>query len=75
MATPHVAATVALMWSAAPSLKDNVQATERILSQTAHSVNNTSCGGGKAFNNVWGHGRLDAFAAVRKALAQFGGQG
>jgi subtilisin family serine protease len=73
MATPHVAATVALIWSAVPSLIGNIPATRRILSSTAHPVKVTTCGGNKQFNNVWGHGRLDAYAAVTKALAQFGG--
>jgi subtilisin family serine protease len=73
MATPHVAATVALIWSAVPSLIGNIPATRKILSSTAHAVKATTCGGDKGFNDVWGHGRLDAFAAVTKALAQVGG--
>ena len=72
MATPHVAATVALIWSGAPALRGDIPATEKILSSTAHEVANTSCGGDTNFNDVWGHGRLDAFAAVKKARAQFG---
>jgi subtilisin family serine protease len=73
MATPHVAATVALIWSAVPALIGNIPATEKILSSTAHEVKDVSCGGNRNFNDVWGHGRLDAYAAVTKALAQFGG--
>jgi subtilisin family serine protease len=73
MATPHVAATVALIWSGAPSLIGNIPATEKILSSTAHAVADTSCGGTNRFNDVWGHGRLDAYAAVKKARLQFGG--
>jgi subtilisin family serine protease len=72
MATPHVAATVALMWSEVPALRHNIQATEKVLSLTAHPVNNTSCGGTMTFNNVWGHGRLDALDAVRKARSRYG---
>jgi subtilisin family serine protease len=72
MATPHVAAVVALIWSGAPSLRGGISATEKILSSTAHAVKNTSCGGNKKFNDVWGHGRVDAYAAVKKARAQFG---
>lgn len=71
MATPHVAATVALMWSGLPRLRRNIRGTERILSLTAHSVNNTSCGGTMKFNNVWGHGRLDALDAVRRARSLY----
>ncbi len=72
MATPHVAATVGLIWSGVPALIGNIQATEKILSSTAHEVKNTVCGGTKNFNDAWGHGRLDAFAAVKKAMALFG---
>jgi hypothetical protein len=73
MATPHVAGAVALLWSAVPSLIGNIPGTERILSASAHIVDDTTCGGTKRFNDVWGHGRLDAFAAVKHALAQYGG--
>jgi subtilisin family serine protease len=68
MATPHVAATVALIWSAVPALRGNITATEKLLSQTAHHVSALGCGGAPAFNNVWGHGHLDAFAAVKRAV-------
>ncbi|HEY7162532.1 MAG TPA: S8 family serine peptidase, partial [Acidobacteriota bacterium] len=64
MASPHVAGTVALMWSAAPSLVRDIAATRAILDSIAIDVNDTSCGGTAADNNVWGEGRLDALAAV-----------
>ncbi|MFI6503110.1 S8 family serine peptidase [Nonomuraea typhae] len=67
MASPHVAATVALLWSAAPSLQGNVAATRPLLDSTAIDVDDTSCGGTPADNNVWGEGRLDSFAAVQAA--------
>lgn len=67
MATPHVAATVALIWSAAPALQGDVAATRPLLDQTAIDVADTSCGGTAADNNVWGEGRLDAYAAVQAA--------
>jgi subtilisin family serine protease len=69
MATPHVAATVALIWSAVPSLRGNISKTERVLSGTAHPVSSLACGGTAQFNNVWGHGHLDAFRAVRRAMS------
>ena len=72
MATPHVAGTVALIWAAVPALVGNISATEKILSSTAHAVNNTTCGGTKGFNDVWGHGRLDAYKAVKRAIALYG---
>ncbi|MCG5219990.1 S8 family serine peptidase [Streptosporangium soli] len=67
MASPHVAATVALIWSAAPRLQGNIAATRSLLDGTAIDVNDTSCGGTATDNNVWGEGRLDALAAVRAA--------
>ncbi|MFE3516340.1 S8 family serine peptidase [Streptomyces sp. NPDC059166] len=67
MASPHTAATVALMWSASPSLRGDVTATEKLLDSTAHDVDDTTCGGTAADNHVYGEGRLDAYAAVTAA--------
>ncbi|MFI2215071.1 S8 family serine peptidase [Streptomyces sp. NPDC020141] len=67
MASPHTAATVALIWSAAPALHGNIVQTEQLLDQTAVDVDSTSCGGTPADNNVFGEGRLDALAAVEGA--------
>ncbi len=64
MATPHLAGTVALMWSAAPSLFGQIDATRAILDATAVDTPDLSCGGTPQNNNVFGEGRLDAFAAV-----------
>ncbi|MCX4822267.1 S8 family serine peptidase [Streptomyces sp. NBC_01142] len=64
MASPHTAATVALMWSAAPAIRGNVTETEKLLDSTAVDVDSTTCGGTAADNNVFGEGRLDAYAAV-----------
>jgi subtilisin family serine protease len=67
MASPHVAGTVALVWSAAPSLAGDINATKALLNQTAVDTNDTSCGGTAANNNVFGEGKLDAFALVEAA--------
>ncbi|MEV0846693.1 S8 family serine peptidase [Streptomyces sp. NPDC049954] len=67
MASPHTAATVALVWSAAPSLRGDVTATEALLNDSATDVDATSCGGTADFNNIYGEGRLDAYAAVSAA--------
>lgn len=74
MAAPHVAATVALVWSASPVLLGDIDATRALLDQTAIDVLTTECqgaypgpGGSGNANNVWGEGRLDAFAAVQEA--------
>jgi subtilisin family serine protease len=64
MAAPHVAGAVGLMWSAAPTLAGDIAETMRILATTAVDVDNTTCGGTAGNNNVWGEGRLDAYAAV-----------
>jgi uncharacterized repeat protein (TIGR01451 family) len=67
MAAPHVAGTVALLWSAAPDLIGDVGATEQIIAQTARPRVDTRCGGepGGHPNNVYGWGIVDALAAVR----------
>lgn len=67
MASPHVAATVALMWSASPRLHGDVAATRPLLDATAADTADTSCGGTAEDNNVWGEGKLDTYAAVLAA--------
>ncbi|MEU5945390.1 S8 family serine peptidase [Micromonospora sp. NPDC047465] len=78
MASPHTAATVALMWSASPAVQGDIAETRRILDDTAIDVNALTCGGTVDDNNVFGEGRLDAYAAVnatpRGALGALGGQ-
>ena len=64
MASPHVAGTIALMWSANPALVRDIASTRAILDATAIDVSDTSCGGTASDNNVWGEGRLNALAAV-----------
>ena len=64
MASPHVAGTVALMWSAAPAISGDIAATRALLDSTAVDTEDLTCGGTAADNNVWGEGKLDAFAAV-----------
>ncbi|MGW1193766.1 S8 family serine peptidase [Streptomyces sp. NPDC002559] len=64
MASPHTAGTVALMWSASPAIRGDVAETEKLLDRSAIDVDNTTCGGTAAKNNVFGEGRLDAYAAV-----------
>jgi subtilisin family serine protease len=67
MASPHTAGTVALLWSAAPALYGDVDATEALLDSTATDVNVTTCGGTAADNNTFGEGRLNALLAVTNA--------
>jgi subtilisin family serine protease len=72
MASPHTAATVALIWSAAPSLRRDITTTRTILDETAIDTDDTTCGGTASDNNVYGQGRLDAHAAVRLAVSPSG---
>lgn len=67
MASPHTAGTVALLWSAVPGLRRDVAATRQVLDITAGDADDVSCGGTPADNNVYGEGRLDAYAAVSGA--------
>src|SRR5206468_1023655 len=67
MATPHLAGSVALLWSASPALRGDVAATRDILDQTAVDTSDLSCGGTAGNNNVWGEGKLDVHAAVTAA--------
>ncbi len=64
MATPHVAGAVALLWSARPWLKHQIDATEQILNETAVPITTTECSSNGFPNNLYGYGRLDVYAAV-----------
>lgn len=73
MAGPHVAGVVALMISANPALAGQVDTIERMIEMTAKPMTTTqNCGtvaGTQVPNHTYGFGRIDAFAAVKKALA------
>jgi hypothetical protein len=73
MATPHVVGSVALLWSANPSLIGDYDRTYQLLGQTAVPVTSDarfdsefyeSCHVSASPNNIYGYGRLDAYAAV-----------
>jgi serine protease AprX len=74
MAGPHVAGTVALLWSATPQLVGDVDATEWIIAHTARPRTTVqACGGdgpGDVPNNVYGWGIVDALAAVEAAQSE-----
>jgi serine protease AprX len=74
MASPHVAGTVALMISANPALRGEVALLEEILKKTAVPLRTSVvCGGipGDTIPNpVYGHGRINALAAVQAAMQQ-----
>ncbi|MFG2565101.1 S8 family serine peptidase [Streptomyces sp. NPDC048567] len=67
MAAPHVAGAIALLWSAAPAVARDIDATRRLLDETAVDVPDVSCGGTAQDNNVYGQGRLDIHAAAEMA--------
>ncbi|MDQ5825563.1 MAG: S8 family serine peptidase [Chloroflexota bacterium] len=75
MAGPHVAGVVALVWSARPELVRQITETRTLLEQTANphvAVIDPiqQCGGtteANIPNNFFGHGRIDAFAAIERA--------
>ncbi|MEV4630058.1 S8 family serine peptidase [Micromonospora sp. NPDC049523] len=67
MAAPHVAGTVALIWSASPTLRGDLAATEALLDNTATDVDSVECGGTVDDNNTFGEGRLNAYQAVKAA--------
>ncbi|MEU6842085.1 S8 family serine peptidase [Streptomyces sp. NPDC046716] len=67
MATPHVAGSVALLWSAAPSLIGKIDETQKLLNEGARDVDDTHCGGTADANNVWGNGKLDILTSIDKA--------
>ncbi len=63
MATPHIAGSVALLWSARPEFRPDLDTTEAVLNNAAVHINSSECGSGTP-NNVYGWGRVDVFAAV-----------
>ena len=73
MAGPHVAGVVALIISANPDLAGQVELIETIIEQTAMPLTTEQeCGGvpgTEVPNHTYGHGRIDALAAVEEAIS------
>jgi hypothetical protein len=71
MAGPHVVGVVALMWSAQPKLIGDIERTQQILEETARPYTGPldNCSVGGTPNNTSGYGTVDAYAAVKAALA------
>jgi serine protease AprX len=65
MATPHIAGAMALLWSAIPSLQNQIDASSAALNSSAVFISSTQCGAAGPPNNVFGWGRVDALAAVQ----------
>jgi serine protease AprX len=65
MAAPHVAGAAALILSAQPALRGQVDSLEGLLAQTAIPIPSSDCDSSVVVpNNVYGWGRLDALAAL-----------
>ena len=70
MATPHVAGAVALLWSAFPYLRGQIDLTENILNESAVRLESSDCGSQGIPNALFGYGRLDIKAAFDLAAAR-----
>jgi serine protease AprX len=64
MATPHIAGAMAVLWSAIPSLQNQIDASRTAMNDAAHFISSTQCGDAGPPNNVYGWGRVDILAAV-----------
>ncbi len=64
MATPHISGAMALLWSAIPSLRNQIDASRAAMNNAAHFISSTQCGDAGPPNNVYGWGRVDILAAV-----------
>ena len=68
MATPHIAGAVALLWSARPEWRHNIDISRTVINNAAVHILNGACDGGHLVtpNNTYGHGRVDILAAVTR---------
>jgi subtilisin family serine protease len=67
MAQPHVAGTVALIWSRSMTVRRDIPVTRRLLDRFAKNMTDLSCGGTAGDNNVWGEGMLNALGSTAAA--------
>jgi len=64
MATPHIAGAMALLWSAHPELRNQIQASRDALNSTTVQIQSGLCGDPNPPNNVYGWGRVNIATAV-----------
>ncbi|MBI5963291.1 MAG: S8 family serine peptidase [Chloroflexi bacterium] len=71
MAGPHLVGVVALIWSAQPELIGDIDATEKLIRDTAQQYEGSipePCASGGKSSNVYGYGVVDVYEAVKEAL-------
>jgi subtilisin family serine protease len=71
MAGPHLVGVVALIWSAQPALIGDIDATEKLIRDTAQQYQGAIpelCAGGGNSSNIYGYGVVDVYEAVKQAL-------
>ena len=66
MATPHIAGAVALLWSARPEWRHDIDISRTAINDAAVHILNGACDGGHSVtpNNTYGYGRVNILAAV-----------
>ena len=67
MATPHIAGAMALLWSAIPSLQNQIDSSRTALNNAAVHINSMQCSSTGTPNNVFGWGRVNILTAVTSA--------
>ncbi|HEU5129102.1 MAG TPA: S8 family serine peptidase [Glycomyces sp.] len=65
MAAPHAAGAIALMIAAEPAFRGDYGLVYEMLTGSARYTEDDQCGGTDEANNVYGHGRIDALAAIQ----------
>lgn len=74
MAGPHLVGVVALIWSAQPDLIGNIDATEKLIIETAApyegNINPNECFTGDLPSNAYGYGVVDVYEAVKQAVGK-----
>ena len=68
MATPHIAGAVALLWSARPEWRHDIDISRTAINDAAVHILNGACDGGRLVtpNNTYGYGRVNILAAVTR---------
>lgn len=71
MASPHVAGIIALLWSAQPSLRGQIEKTKQLIFETAKPRSAPNLCGENSIhdipNNTYGYGIIDAYEIIKRA--------